>query len=221
MVPVSSIFINQGNIESSSNRALLIFIKNAQKGKVKTRLANTVGETKALKIYQALVQYTRKITQSVSAYRYVFYSDYVEDHDDWPTIDFAKYVQQGADLGQRMEQAFSLALEQRDKAIIIGSDCASLSPALIEEAFQKLDTHPFVIGPALDGGYYLLGMRHFTPSLFENIHWSTSTVFQETIQKIEALHPKTGNSSYHLLPELSDIDFEEDWEKYGWELDSV
>ncbi len=176
-------------------------------------MANTVGEDKALRIYQALVQHTRQVAQAVPAYRYVYYSDYIEDPDDWSTLHFSKHVQQGRNLGERIEQAFSLALEQRNKAIIIGSDCANLTSEHLETAFQQLDEHPFVVGPAMDGGYYLLGMRQFTPSLFEDMAWSTDSVLSTTLARIKAL-----GQSYYLLPELSDIDYEEDWEKYGWEL---
>ncbi|MEL6635214.1 MAG: TIGR04282 family arsenosugar biosynthesis glycosyltransferase [Bacteroidota bacterium] len=200
-------------MEYFSNRALLIFIKNAEPGKVKTRLAQTTGAEKALRIYRALLQHTREVAQSVDAYRYLFYSDRIEDPDDWPSTHFSKHVQRGPDLGKRIELAFSLALEQRNKAIIIGSDCASLRREHLETAFQQLDEHPFVVGPALDGGYYLLGMQQFSPSLFEDIPWSTDAVLATTLARIRDLE-----QSYFLLPELSDIDYEEDWEKYGWEI---
>ncbi len=200
-------------IENSSNKALIIFIKNAEKGKVKTRLAKTLGDDQALKIYHALVKHTREIALEVDAQRHVFYSKHIEYNDEWSAVNFSKHVQHGKDLGQRIEQAFSATLEQRDKAIIIGSDCASLNPAIIEQAFQQLEEVPFVIGPAMDGGYYLLGMNHYSPSLFEDINWSTDTVCSETIRKIKQL-----GQAYALLEPLSDIDNEEDWKKYGFEI---
>lgn len=196
-----------------SNAALLIFIKNAALGKVKTRLANTVGAAKALQIYRALMAHTRQLACTVSVSRLLFYSNFVDTEDQWSTNDFQKHLQQGNDLGARMQQAFSLAFEQHQKVVIIGSDCASLTSAIINEAFDLLDQHPFVIGPAIDGGYYLLGMNQFTPQLFDNMTWSTDTVLSDTLQRIES----TG-ATYALLPRLSDIDFEEDWDKYGWEL---
>ena len=174
-----------------------------------------MGKDKALEIYQALLRHTRTVAGSVEAHRFLFYSDFIDDRDDWPTVDFAKHLQQGNDLGQRMEKAFSLALERYDKAIIIGSDCVELNPQILEEAFRQLDHFPFVIGPAHDGGYYLLGMNGFNPELFENIAWSTEKVLAQTIEKIEAMDEK-----YFLLPGLSDIDVAEDWEKHGWKLDS-
>lgn len=197
----------------NNEAALLIFIKNAEKGKVKTRLASTVGAEKALQIYQALLQHTRTIAQSVKANRLLFYSSFVDLTDEWPAADFQKYVQQGQDLGARIQHAFALAFENYEKVVIIGSDCASLSTAIVDAAFAKLEEHPFVIGPAMDGGYYLLGMRSYHPEVFTDIPWSTEQVFATTVQRIEAL-----GASYAQLPTLSDIDFEEDWATYGWEL---
>ncbi len=193
--------------------ALLIFIKNPELGKAKTRLAATVGDEHALAIYMELLRHTREIARATDANRLLFYSQFVDDTDDWKNEDFQKYVQAKGDLGHKMQAAFEFALMEHDKAVIIGSDCASLTPEIVAEAFQKLDEFPFVIGPATDGGYYLLGMRKFSPSLFEHIAWSTEAVLPTTLARIEAL-----NADYHLLTELSDIDYEEDWIRYGWEF---
>ncbi len=193
--------------------ALIIFIKNAEKGKVKTRLASTLGDDKALQIYQALMSHTRQLTLQVPVNRLLFYSNFINLQDDWRAADFKKYVQEGADLGARIEKAFETAFQQHQKVIIIGSDCASLTPAIIQEAFDQLDKPPFVVGPAVDGGYYLLGMTQFTPSLFKQMPWSTDAVLPTTLSRIKAL----GKDCF-LLPELSDIDHEEDWERYGWKL---
>lgn len=193
--------------------ALLIFIKNAQKGKVKTRLAKTVGDEKALQIYKALLAHTRNVAQKVNASRFLFYSNFIDNQDDWSGTKFVKKVQEGNDLGERMSNAFKMIFESHEKIIIIGSDCASLEPSILESALQQLEKYPFVIGPAEDGGYYLLGMRNYAPSIFQNIEWSTGAVFSKTVKKIEQL-----GATYFLLPMLSDIDQEEDWEKYGWEI---
>lgn len=112
-----------------------------------------------------------------------------------------------------MTNAFQQICQTHRKVIIIGSDCATLTVEIVNQAFEKLETSSFVIGPALDGGYYLLGMSQFSPAVFENITWSTSEVLPKTIEIIESLGKK-----YFLLPELSDIDREEDWLKYGWEI---
>lgn len=194
-------------------QALLIFIKNPEKGKVKTRLAATVGDERALKIYRALLKYTRNLALEVASERYLFYSRFIEENDEWSGRQFHKKLQEGKDLGERMYRAFEWTLERHGKAVIIGSDCATLTPAIVEEAFRRLDDHDCVIGPATDGGYYLLGLRETRPELFRDIPWSTDQVRSLTIERIEAL-----GQTYFLLPELSDIDRAEDWDEYGWEV---
>ena len=195
--------------------ALIIFIKNPQLGKVKTRLAATVGNEKALQIYHALTDYTRqeaqKLLPEISVY--VFYSDFVDMNDGWDNSIFQKRVQQGIDLGERMYHAFSEVLQQHKGAIIIGSDCPQLTHEGLSEAFQHLETADFAIGKADDGGYYLLGMQYAEQSLFEGIDWSTENVFLQTIRKMQTLKGKI-----YYASTLTDIDTEADWLRYGWEL---
>lgn len=193
--------------------ALLIFIKNAELGKVKTRLASTVGDEKALKIYRSLLNHTRHIAEETKADRLLFYNNTINHADEWSETHFQKYLQEDGDLGVRIKKAFQTAFEQHSKVVIIGSDCASLNVEIVEEAFMALNSSPFVIGPAMDGGYYLIGMNQLELSVFENIDWSTDQVFNQTIAAIKKL-----NKSCYLLPELSDIDYEEDWNEYGWEV---
>ena len=194
-------------------QALLTFIKNPEKGKVKTRLAKTIGEDKALAIYKTLLEHTRKIALGINADRFLFYSQRINPTDNWSTAYFIKRVQADGDLGSKMQEAFRYAFQTHQKVVIIGSDCASLTPSIVQAAFKQLDEYDFVIGPALDGGYYLLGMNAFYSVVFEGIAWSTATVLAETQSIIRSLQ-----KSFYLLPALSDIDYEEDWEKYGWEL---
>ncbi len=198
-----------------AENALIIFIKNPELGKVKTRLAKTTGPQRALKIYLQLLAHTRDIAMAVKHIdRKLYYSNYIAPDDNWPASHFEKCLQTKGNLGLKMAAAFQETLQEYSKAVIIGSDCASLTPQILSDAFHTLEHHDFVIGPATDGGYYLLGMKQFTPALFENIAWSTETVLSTTIQRIEALR-----QSFRLLPELSDIDHEEDWIKYGWDID--
>lgn len=194
---------------------LIIFVKNTEKGKVKTRLAKTIGDDAALLVYKALLKHTRQTVLAVKAKRFLFYSQYVDVFDDWQNQDFLKLLQKGNSLGERIIHAFQDVFEKKpgSKVIIIGSDCPQLSPEILKEAYKRLDDHSFVIGPAADGGYYLLGMRKFEPSLFKDIAWSTDSVLKSTQEKIKAL-----SASHFLLPVLSDIDREEDWTKHGWKL---
>ncbi|MCK6695026.1 MAG: TIGR04282 family arsenosugar biosynthesis glycosyltransferase, partial [Thermoanaerobaculia bacterium] len=149
---------------------LLIFTKNPVLGKVKTRLAATVGDAEALRIYQLLLEKTRRAALDVEAGRWLFYSDFLEPDDDWPETYFQKKLQTGHDLGERMENAFRQAFASgAGKVVIIGCDCPDLNGVLLQEAFQRLNEADFVLGPATDGGYYLLGMRQLEPALFRGI----------------------------------------------------
>lgn len=190
----------------TKERLLIIFVKNPVLGKVKTRLAKTVGAEKALFIYKALLTHTKEISLSVEAAKAVFYSDLIDEQDLWCASIFEKYKQEGNDLGERMYHAFELGFSKGyQHIVIIGSDCLDLSSNLIDEAFENLANHDFVIGPAKDGGYYLLGMKKLCKDVFEHKNWSTSTVLQETMKDLEAL-----NATCYYLPVLSDIDEEND-----------
>jgi len=196
-------------------KGLIIFIRNPELGKVKTRLAKSVGDLRALEIYTALLNYTRKIVQSTDCERFLFYADQITLNDNWSSVDFKKKVQVGNELGIRMSNAFQTLFDEGiEKAIIVGSDIAQLSSEIIEDAFLKLDHSDYVMGKALDGGYYLLGMKKPSPFLFQNIEWSTPNVAKETINKIISKK----NSTVAFVDILSDIDYIEDWEKYGWDL---
>lgn len=194
---------------SEPTRALLIFIKNPEKGTVKTRLSQTVGEGKALQIYQKLLAYTRGVTADVEADRLLWYSDFVPEQDDWKESEFTKKVQRGASLGKRMSHAFATAFDEGyERAVIIGSDCAQIKPDHIEQAYQKLQNFDVVVGPSRDGGYYLLGMKKYRPALFENKAWSTENVLAQTLEECSKLGLR-----YHLLETLNDVDTEADWNK--------
>ncbi|MBK9339049.1 MAG: TIGR04282 family arsenosugar biosynthesis glycosyltransferase [Lewinellaceae bacterium] len=195
-------------MDSRSN-ILLIFIRNPRLGKVKTRLAQTLGDAEALRIYLTLLEKTRQAALGSAAQRWLFYSDAVASGDGWPESDFEKLVQHGGDLGARMADAFRRAFAAgAARVLIIGSDCPELTGALLDDAFAHLHHDDFVLGPTPDGGYYLLGMRAFEPSVFEEIAWSTDSVRTATLEKIRVL-----GKTCTLLPELSDVDTEADWRK--------
>lgn len=192
--------------KSVVERQLIIFIKNPELGTAKTRLAKTIGDEKALEVYQMLLAHTRQVTSATATNRKVYYSKFADETDAWVRPTFDKGVQITGSLGEKMEHAFAENFKAGKEAIvIIGSDCIALRPHHLEAAFTALETKDFVIGPAEDGGYYLLGMRTLLPSLFHNMEWSTDQVLPETIRRIEDT-----NGSYQLLETLSDIDHEED-----------
>ena len=188
------------------NNALIIFIKNPVLGKVKTRLAGTVGDETALEVYKELLNYTQKITLLIDADKFLFYADFLQREDEWPNDRFIKHLQKGNDLGERMYTAFEdTFLNKYQKVIIIGSDCLDLSASVIEDAYKFLNESDVVIGPAKDGGYYLLGMKNPHSCLFKNIAWSTSQVLKQTVSICRSQH-----LNYSLLPTLTDIDVEND-----------
>ena len=196
----------QNPVRSVMEHALIIFIKNPVLGKVKTRLASSLGDKTALEIYKSLMDHTRLVVSGTDAARLLFYSDRVERHDSWPEKKFSKNVQQGDDLGIRMLNAFK-QVSDYDKKVIIGSDCLGITQQLIEQAYTHLDFHDVVIGPSEDGGFYLLGMNVLIPELFQNIPWSTDQVLPEIVKILQQKR-----LLYKLLPTLRDIDTQEDWE---------
>lgn len=180
--------------------ALIIFVRNPVLGKVKTRIAATIGDENALAIYKHLLQYTKQIVSLVDVTKHIFYADELNGNDLWDGNE--KYLQSGVDLGDRMKNAFNCVFAKGySKVIIIGSDCFELTPDILNSAFDKLNRSDIVIGPAKDGGYYLLGMGKPNPYLFDNIQWSTNRVLHETIEIM-----RENNLSFSLLTELNDID---------------
>lgn len=190
-------------------QALLIFAKNLLYGEVKTRLAATAGNDVAFSVYKKLLLHTKEITKNLITDKIVFYSTKIEEQDIWNNEIFKKNIQSGNDLGERMQNAFAYAFENKyEDVIIIGTDCFELTPAIITDAFTYLKNYDVVIGPAEDGGYYLLGMKKLQAEMFQNILWSTPHVLQQTLSVC-----KKQNLNYQLLQRLSDIDDEEDMAK--------
>ncbi|MEP2027045.1 MAG: TIGR04282 family arsenosugar biosynthesis glycosyltransferase [Reichenbachiella sp.] len=189
-----------------SNEALIIFAKNPEIGQVKTRLAKKVGDAEALAIYEKLLAFTQVESAKTKADVIVYFTPKIPQKDGWGAVD--KKLQSSGDLGIRMSDALKSELANYDKVCIIGTDCAQLTGEFITDAFAQLNSHDVVLGPANDGGYYLLGMKQFEASLFEGIDWSTEKVLNQTVGAINAL-----NKSYALLPQLIDVDTIEDWEK--------
>lgn len=185
---------------------LIIFIKNPELGKVKTRLAKSVGEENALHIYKLLIEHTYQISLPINAEKQVYYSSFIENSDQFNDIIFTKNIQKGKDLGERMSNAIKNSLGNwASKVVLIGSDCYELNSGIIEEAFLMLDKHDVVIGPSEDGGYYLIGMKNLHDKLFKAKEWSTENVMLDTIIDCNEL-----GLSHYLLPTLNDVDEEED-----------
>lgn len=186
-------------------RALIIFLKHPQLGKCKTRLAKTVGEENALKIYQILLNHTHQITKDLYVKKYLFFNNNSQEPLQWDNSYVLAYQNQ-KDLGGKMHAAFIQVFnKQHYPVVIIGTDCIAITTQIINDAYRQLNHYDVVIGPAKDGGYYLLGLNKPAPQLFENIEWSTHTVLYDTIKKAEFL-----GLTYCFMPLLTDIDVEED-----------
>ena len=187
--------------------AVIIFVRNPELGKVKTRLAATVGDEEALNIYALLLNHTMQEADKVAADKFVFYHQQITADDIWNGNGFYKKLQTGENLGDKMKAAFDEIFKASyTKIMIIGSDCLQLNSTIINAGFELLDKHDTVIGPAKDGGYYLLGMKKNYEFLFDNKTWSTESVFDESMKDMQQHHLSTG-----LLPLLTDVDTEADW----------
>ncbi|MEO1023863.1 MAG: TIGR04282 family arsenosugar biosynthesis glycosyltransferase, partial [Bacteroidota bacterium] len=130
-------------------------------------MAKVIGDQAALSVYTRLLTHTKEVVADLKSSVWVWYSDCVDDQDIWSDKSDQKYVQEGGSLGERMSHAFQMHFKELGgKAILIGSDCADLKHKHLEQALTLLDSNDVVLGPALDGGYYLIGMRSYIPELF-------------------------------------------------------
>lgn len=189
---------------ANSKNLLLIFTRNPELGKGKRRLAATVGDQTALDIYNFLLDHTVNITSGLYAEKIVYYSEEIWEKDIWDQSIYTKKRQIGTDLGARMLHAFQDGFGSGyEKIIIIGSDMYDLSQDDLENAFRVLSQTDFVIGPAADGGYYLLGMKKLKPELFTDKGWGTDTVLEATLSDLK-------NEKKVLLDIRNDVDLYED-----------
>lgn len=188
----------------NSKDLLLIFTRNPELGKCKTRLAATLGDETALDIYKFLLEHTVNITKNLAADKEIWYSEEIWEDDMWPSSLYHKRLQKGASLGNRMANAFQEGFEHGyERIIIIGSDLYDLNTEDLSNAFNRLKQHDYVIGPAEDGGYYLLGMTKFTPELFQNKNWGSDSVLTDTLNDLM-------NKDYVRLDLRNDIDVFDD-----------
>lgn len=196
---------------------LIVFTRYPESGKAKTRLIPALGAEAAADLHRQMTERTlaeiQSLQQSYALTVEVWFAggDRVQ-MQSWLGANLHYQPQPAGNLGDRMMQAFQTAFDTHVKAaIIIGTDCPELSAALLIEAFQALQQTDLVLGPATDGGYYLIGLRQLVPDLFQAIAWSTDQVFQQTVDIANKLH-----LSLTCLPPLTDIDRPDDlpvWER--------
>lgn len=188
----------------SSNQLLIVFVKNILLGKVKTRLAKTVGNQKAFEVYKHLVEITEKETSKIeNCDVHIYFSDVIIK-EKWPGK--TKFVQKGDDLGIRMMNAFKNGFDAGYESILgVGSDIPDLNAEIIEKGFEALKKSDTVFGPAEDGGYYLIGMNSLIPMIFLDKPWSQDGLFDLTISELQS-----NSYTVEKLQQLNDIDTIED-----------
>jgi len=193
-----------------SKNCILFFVKYPLAGRVKTRLAEQLGQTLAARLYESFVA---DILISLEKLDVNFRILFDPPHDQtqfvrWLGDKYTYLPQTGNDLGGKMKNAFEQAFNQGcKKVVIIGSDSPDMPTGFIENAFKGLCENDVVIGPSTDGGYYLIAFSkdRFVPQVFEGIEWSTSSVFDETVKILE----NCGKTTY-ILPKWYDVDTKKD-----------
>lgn len=202
--------------QKTNKNTLIIFLKYPEAGKVKTRLAKDIGNNEAARIYSLM---TLNIIESVVApecYNTIIFYDPPEKEQEiknWVGKKEIQYApQEGNTLGDRISNAFKVVFSSGiEKAVIIGTDCLDVSSDIINVAIHLLDETEVVLGPAEDGGYYILALNKYRPEIFQDIDWSTKHVLEQTVLKIVE-----NKLTYHKLKTLKDIDTVEDInEKFG------
>lgn len=196
--------------EETAGRHLLIFARLPELGRVKTRLAAGIGEAAALVVYEELLALTRAAAAGVAARKTLWLAGgpaaAAAPASLWPAAECAQQPQPDGDLGVKMAAAFTAAFAAgATAAVVIGTDCPDLRAGHLEAAFAQLATHDLVLGPAADGGYYLLGMKAFQPNLFVHKPWSTAAVRAATLADAQRLGLRVAH-----LPMLRDVDTAED-----------
>ncbi len=190
---------------------LIIFAKAPRLGQVKSRLAASIGETAACDAYKKIAKHLLENLRELQNVEIRFAPDDAENEmRNWLGDSFVYASQGNGDLGSRLQRAFAESFEEGNRRVlIIGSDCPYVITQDIQLAEEALATNDIVLGPATDGGYWLIGMREPQPALFQNIPWSADTVLETTLGRCRENH-----LSFQLLRTLDDIDVAADWNKF-------
>ncbi|MEN9576202.1 MAG: hypothetical protein RL514_4057 [Verrucomicrobiota bacterium] len=196
---------------SANASRLVVFVKAPRPGVVKTRLAQTLGAAAACAAYRQIVEVLLTHLAPLPAVELCFTpADASADIAPWLRPEWTAVPQADGDLGERLHAAFTEHfLADAEQVVIIGSDCPTVTATDIEDAWVALDGHDVVLGPALDGGYWLIGLRAPQPALFTGIPWSTAAVFGETMRRA-----RESDLRVALLRELADVDTEADWQRW-------
>jgi len=189
----------------NSNSRLIIFAKAPKAGYSKTRLIPALGSDGAAQLHQQLVNHTLSNLNNNPFCAIELWCAPDTEHPFFEhcaqQFNITLHQQKGNDLGHRMSHAMRDVLTRTDSAIIIGTDCPTLTQEDLSETVTALKKHDAVIGPAVDGGYYLLGLNQHQGDLFTNINWGSDQVLKQTLQQSQQL-----KLNHHLLREQQDID---------------
>lgn len=198
-------------MENKKSECLIIFTRYPEPGKTKTRMIPILGAEGAASLQREMTEFTVKQGQKVQQTRRLslevhFAGGNWKSMENWLGSDLVYKQQSGGDLGERMNSAFTLSFgEDMTRVVIIGIDCPEVNSSLLAQAFDSLGEYDLVVGPAKDGGYYLIGLKCSVPELFRGVTWGTGAVLAQTTQIAE----KLGLSSYYL-DLLEDVDRPED-----------
>ncbi|ABA19898.1 conserved hypothetical protein [Trichormus variabilis ATCC 29413] len=201
---------------------LIIFTRYPEPGKTKTRLIPALGSIGAANLQRQMTEYTlfqvKQLQKLINiSLEMRFAGGDLQLMQDWLGADLVYQSQGDGDLGSRMARSLYDSFQgQAKQVVIIGTDCPGLNSQILAQAFEQIYTVDLVLGPAIDGGYYLIALRRFIPELFANIDWGTSQVLQQTVDIAHKL-----NLSYHHLPPLADVDRPDDltiWQRI-WETE--
>lgn len=187
---------------------VLLFLKAPREGQVKTRLAKTIGTKDALAAYcKMATKQVEEIDPKWNKRIHYTPTDALSEMRNWLGCDRVYVAQNDGDLGTRLSTAVEQHFQNHAGPVfLIGADCPWLDSHVLQNAAKAISKSDIVIGPAHDGGYYLLGLNQSTPSLFEGIEWSTKKVFNQTIEQAKA-----ANLSIVELSPLHDVDTIEEW----------
>jgi len=196
---------------------LIIFTRYPEPGKTKTRLIPALGDAGAANLQQQMTEHTifrvKELQKTTGiSWEVCFAGGNCQLMQDWLGADLVYRPQGEGDLGGRMARSLAEAIQSgATQVIIIGTDCPGINSHILNQAFEQLNTHDLTLGPAIDGGYYLIGVSGLIPELFLDIPWGTPEVLQQTVNIAKKL-----NISLAYLPVLADVDNPEDlpiWEQ--------
>lgn len=205
--------------KETAKERLIIFTRYPEPGKTKTRLIPALGAQGAATLQRQMTEYTISQVNKLQSFRPLsvevrFAGGNLTQMQGWLGSDIVYQLQDEGDLGSRMARSLSFAFQSSmERVVIIGTDCPGLNADLMGCAFDQLQAHNLVLGPAIDGGYYLIGLRCFIPELFSGINWGTAEVLQQTVDIAKQL-----DLSVAYLPHLADVDRPEDlpvWQQSG------